>query len=153
MQYRLLRALMMLFATHAPPCSSSFDTCGKTPLDYAAMQGHEAVVQLLLSCNAAVDARASLYGSYSDHCIVDENTQLISCCAVPLIFAILIPCSFSKNTPLHCAATHGHVDVCRALVSAKADITARGDMCDAVPLAARAHDAVCHSRASLQFVV
>jgi hypothetical protein len=54
------------------PDSCSFSK--NTPLHCAASQGHVAVVQLLLSCNAAVDARAQLYGSYSDHCIVDENT-------------------------------------------------------------------------------
>ncbi len=36
----------------------------------------------------------------------------------------------SGGTPLHAAATEGYVDVCRALISAKADAAAR-DMCDA----------------------
>jgi hypothetical protein len=42
-------------------------------------------MQLLLSCNAAVNARDKEYRPY--HCIVDENILLISCCVVPLIFA------------------------------------------------------------------
>ncbi len=57
----------------------------QTPLHQAAQNGRVDVVQLLLSCNAAVDARGNGYRPY--HCIVDENTWLISCCVVPLIFA------------------------------------------------------------------
>ena len=41
----------------------------------AAFKGQVAVVQLLLSCNAAVDARDSRYRPY--HRIADENTLLI----------------------------------------------------------------------------
>ena len=61
----------------------------------------------------------------------------------------MISCSFSNQTPLHWAAYYGHVDVCQPLVSAKSNAAAR-DMCDATPLAARAHDAVRLSRAALQ---
>ena len=56
-----------------------------TPLHRAASNGHVAVVQLLLSCNAAVDARDNMYRPY--HRIADENTLLILCCIVPVIFA------------------------------------------------------------------
>ena len=52
MQYRLLRALMMLFATHAPPCSSSFDTCGKTPLKLAILSERHDVAAFLRSVGA-----------------------------------------------------------------------------------------------------
>ena len=48
------------------------------------------------------------------------------------------------------AACIGGVDACRALISAKADAAVR-DECDAIPLAARAHDALRHSRASCSF--
>ena len=41
-----------------------------TPLHCAARCGHVEVVQLLLSCNSAVDARNSMYSLY--HCISDE---------------------------------------------------------------------------------
>ncbi len=55
----------------------------------------------------------------------------------------------SQNTPLILSADEGHVEVCKLLISARADAAAR-DECDAIPLAARAHDAVRHSRAFLQ---
>jgi hypothetical protein len=47
----------------------------RTPLHWAAGEGHVAVVQLLLSSNATVDARNRLYRPY--HRIADENTLLI----------------------------------------------------------------------------
>ena len=45
------------------------------PLHLAAQEGHVEVAQLLLSCNAAVDAMDNEYLPYS--CIVDKITQLI----------------------------------------------------------------------------
>ena len=59
----------------------------RTPLHWAASHGHIDVVQLLLSCNAAVDARDFLYRPYL--CIVDESTLLIFCCVAPLILLLI----------------------------------------------------------------
>ncbi len=56
----------------------------------------------------------------------------------------------SQVTPLILSASNDHVEVCKLLISARADAAAR-DECDAIPLAARAHDAVRHSRAFLQY--
>ena len=47
MRYRVLRALMMLFATHAPPCSM-----GNTPLKRAIDCGKPDVIALLRSVGA-----------------------------------------------------------------------------------------------------
>jgi hypothetical protein len=58
----------------------------QTPLHLAVDCGHVDVAQLLLSCNAAVDARA-IIGCRLYPCGVDENTLHIFCCIVPLIFA------------------------------------------------------------------
>ena len=52
-------------------------------------------------------------------------------------------------TPLHLSAFHGHVEVCRALISQKADAAARS-RCDAIPLVVRPHDDIHLSRAALQ---
>ncbi len=56
----------------APACIAIFAmliSCSirRTPLHYAAIQGFVDVVQLLLSCNAAVDARASRYSPLPLH--------------------------------------------------------------------------------------
>ena len=56
-----------------------------TPLHFAADDGHVEVAQLLLSCNAAVDARDKQYRPCP--CIVDAKTLLIFSCIVPLMFA------------------------------------------------------------------
>jgi hypothetical protein len=56
-----------------------------TPLHYAALDGHVEVVQLLLSCNAAIDTKDSGYRPY--RCVVDEITLPVFCCIVPLVFA------------------------------------------------------------------
>ncbi len=81
--------------------------------------------------------------------VVDENAWFTFCCVVPLtsVFDFLREHIFNF-TPLHVAAASGHVDVCQALILAKADLAAR-DKCDAMPLAVRAH-AVRHSRSPLQ---
>jgi hypothetical protein len=52
MQYRVLRALMIMFATHAPPCSGCFDPCGKTPLKSAICFGGHDVAAFLRSVGA-----------------------------------------------------------------------------------------------------
>ena len=64
----LLHALLHLLLI-----SCSFSQTG--PLHLAARHGHVEVAQLLLSCNAAVDARDYEYRPYS--CIVDKITVLI----------------------------------------------------------------------------
>ena len=56
-----------------------------TPLHLTVDDGHVEVVKLLLSCNAAVDARDQVYRPY--RCVVDEISYLIFCRNVPLIFA------------------------------------------------------------------
>ncbi len=45
-----------------------------------------------------------------------------------------------------CAASSGHLEICKLLVSQKANVAAR-DGCDAMLPAARAGDALAHSRA------
>jgi hypothetical protein len=61
-----------------------------------------------------------------------------------------LPVLFIRQiTALTAGAREGHVEICKLLISAKADAAAR-DLCDAISLAARAYDAVRHSHAFLQ---
>jgi hypothetical protein len=68
---------------------------------------------------------------------------------ISVIYPSLPVLFISQSTPLIGSAYFGRVEVCKLLISARADAAAR-DECDAIPLAARAHDAVRHSRAFLQ---
>ena len=100
-----------------------------TPLHYAALKGRVEVVQLLLSCNAAIDTKDNGYRPY--RCAVDQNRFLIFCCILPLIFAPIF-CSFGASsrkifdrTPLHYAASIGRVEVAQLLLSCNAAVDAR----------------------------
>ena len=67
----------------------------QTPLHIAASEGHIEIVQLLLSCNAAIDAtqrkdddRGSGYMYFSPTpAFLIENALLMFCCVAPLPFA------------------------------------------------------------------
>jgi ankyrin repeat protein len=56
------------------------------PLHIAASEGHIEIVQLLLSCNAAIDARDFRY-FYPTPALLIENALLMLCCVAPLTFA------------------------------------------------------------------
>jgi ankyrin repeat protein len=58
----------------------------QTPLHIAASEGHIEIVQLLLSCNAAIDARDFLYFCPTPALLI-ENALLMFCCVAPLTFA------------------------------------------------------------------
>ncbi len=60
-----------------------------TPLHYAALKGRVEVVQLLLSCNAAIDTKDNGYRPY--RCAVDQNRFLIFCCIAHLIRFCFVP--------------------------------------------------------------
>ena len=129
-------------------------TCSirETALWNSAEKGHVQVVQLLLSCNASVDAKSSRYvtrGHPTSSLLMKMHGSLSVALPLTFVFDFLFLRDHILNvTPLHMAALNGHVDVCRALISAKADPAAR-DGCDAMSLAVRAH-AVRHSRSPLQ---
>ncbi len=63
-----------------------------TPLHIAASEGHIEIVQLLLSCNATIDATCRTTGLFfqyfcSTPALLIENALLMFCCVAPLTFA------------------------------------------------------------------
>jgi ankyrin repeat protein len=58
----------------------------QTPLHIAASEGHIEIVQLLLSSNAAIDARDFRYFLTTPALLI-ENALLMFCCVAPLTFA------------------------------------------------------------------
>ena len=77
----------------------------------SAYYGHIEVCELLVFCSADVNARNKLYCIPSSARISEID--------------LLIFCSVSESTPLHASAVNGHVEVCKLLISAKADAAAR----------------------------
>ena len=100
----------------------SFAFSNETPLHLAAWKGHLEVVQLLLSCNAAVDACGSEYRPC--HCIFFGYALLIFS-VLCLLNLLLIFCSLRNQSALHYAAEHGRVEVVQLLLSCNAAVDAR----------------------------
>jgi hypothetical protein len=92
--------------------------------------------KLLLSYDADVGAKD--LGYHPRPRIVDSNLSIFCYCVVFLnfpfdflsdqhnsLFAILISCSISLGAPLHYAAKIGDVEMCKLLLSHKANVNAR----------------------------
>ncbi|KAK2744474.1 hypothetical protein FQN55_006801 [Onygenales sp. PD_40] len=84
------------------------DRYGKTPLFYAAMNGHEAVVNILLDAGANIETRDKRYG-WS-----------------PLLYAIR---NANDNTPLWWAIDHGKPALAMKLATRGANVNVVNDKC------------------------
>jgi hypothetical protein len=85
----------------------------RSALHWSAYRSHTEVSELLLSANADVNARCQGYHPYLCPCFTID---------------LLIPFPISDFTPLHRSALNEHVDVCKLLLSANADVNARTHM-------------------------
>ncbi len=86
-----------------------------SPLHVAAVKGFADVCKVLLDAKADVDAQAARH----DVCIrLFENVLLIFC------RISCVPWGTGLQTPLHCSASNGHLDVCKVLLDAKANVNA-----------------------------
>jgi hypothetical protein len=65
----------------------SFSFSKWTPLHVAASEGHIEIVQLLLSCNATIDARDFRYFCSTPALLIENAQLLMFCCVAPLTFA------------------------------------------------------------------
>jgi ankyrin repeat protein len=95
--------------------SLMFFSDGCTALHWAAMNGHLGVIQVLLSAGAEVDSK-------DKSAPTTEKTVLKFKYHSLMFFSI-------GHSALHYAALNGHLDSCRLLVEARADLSLRNWCC------------------------
>ncbi|KAK6191887.1 hypothetical protein SNE40_003467 [Patella caerulea] len=112
------------------------DTSGETPLHLAALNGHREVVSILLQSEAnpaAVDTRGctplhlAAWSGNSDICYMLLNPS------APATLSTVNLQNGDGDTPLHCAAQHGHATTVSILLQNKSDPAIR-NLGDLTPL-------------------
>jgi ankyrin repeat protein len=83
---------------------------------WCAQNGHVDVCRLLLEARAEVDARNSRCGTPSPQMSFVQVHSLVSFC-------------ISQSSPLILSAIQGHLDICRLLIEARANIDAKDSEC------------------------
>ena len=94
------------------PSSQDFAVDGWQPIHHAAANGETIVLRELIRRRASVHVTTG----------VSENTD--ECCRVSLF---VLPFLQFGSTPLHCAASRGHILTVRELLMARAHVYATGD--------------------------
>ncbi len=106
-----------------PTLISKKDSYGATPLHWAAMNGHQEIVELLLANSAEVNLK-----------VIDGTTPLITAAVfghknvVALLLANGADVNAKNNdgmTPLHAAADKGYKEIAELLLANKADVNGR----------------------------
>ena len=111
------------FLTFANSISSP---SGSTPLIWSVRRGHLEICRLLISSKSDVNASTQGYATHTPLTFF-EIVYLKFVCFSFLTFANSIS-SPSGATPLIRSAYYGHLEICRLLISSKADLAAR-DRC------------------------
>jgi ankyrin repeat protein len=115
------------------------DNCGRTPLMWAALNGHEDMCKLLIANKASVGVYEADGLNPLIFAILDGNKDV---CKLLIANKASVEVEFSGRwVPLHYAACHGHKDVCRLLIENKASIDAKSRIGE-TPL----HIAALHGR-------
>jgi hypothetical protein len=108
--------------------TAAHDRYGRTALHLAAEHGHSAVLELLLACDALVDARTSSTDRTALHCAADKGQEA----AVEVLLshgADVGALDANGLSPLYLAGAHHHTGVVEQLVGvgdADADLKVRG---------------------------
>ena len=99
----------------------SMDEQGMTPLLVASAHGHVEVAKALLEAGAKVDNMKKYRYTALHAAVVEGQAE-----TVELLVAsgadMDIPDGYRKNTPMHWAAHHGHIDIVRNLLSSGAEV-------------------------------
>jgi hypothetical protein len=123
---------------------NSKDSYGRTPLSYAAENGHEAVVKLLLEKGAELETKDKDYGQTPLSWAAENGHEAV----VKLLLekgAELETKSNNGRTPLSWAAARGHEAVVKLLLEKGAELETKDKDYGQTPLswaAARGHEAV-----------
>ncbi len=99
---------------------------GLTPLHYAAMNGHKAIVEWLLTEGADINAVDDLFGWTPLHCAADNGDQGVVEILLKHHAIIDVTDGRVKWTPLHFAAMNGHEEVIALLIRHNADWNKKG---------------------------
>ena len=97
---------------------NSRDDRGRTQLNIAALVDDVAEVARLLALKADVDLASNNGLVAPRHAVQIHNERLID---------RLNNATINSNTPLWSAACHGHEQIARSLIDAKANVNARGN--------------------------
>merc|ERR1712048_16620 len=97
------------------------DENGASALHYAALDGHDHVCNLLLECDAAVNARDN--DGITPLLLAAENGQPSAIAALIAARADVNACDWERrNTPVLLACLNGHELSCSLLVAAGAEV-------------------------------
>lgn len=105
------------------------DRVGRTPLHWAAQSGHAETAEYLIECGADVNARDEPFVSRSPtSAMINGFVRLVERVRWirPLIKNIT-NARYTGDTPLHCAAREGRIEVVELLLKAGAQVNAADD--------------------------